>query len=91
MGWKLCVDEGRVRGKSRRNNYKVRNPDKPILMGWTICKISDKRVQGTTYVANHVAKVGMKSYKYPENGKNSNIVGQLLSGLKNGGRPSSDG
>ena len=86
MGWKLCVDEGRVRSKSKRNPYKVRNPDKPIRIGWTICEISDKGLHGGYYVANHVVKVGKKSYKYPENGKNYDIVDQLLSSLKNGGR-----
>ena len=35
IGSKLCIDEGRVRSKSRRNPFKVRNPDKPIRMGWT--------------------------------------------------------
>ena len=75
-----------MRSKSKRNPYKVRNPDKPIRMGWTICKISDKGLHGGYYVANHVVKVEKKSYKYPENGKNYDIVDQLLSGLKNGGR-----
>ena len=86
MGWKLCVDEEKVRSISKRNPYKVRNPEKPIRMGWTISKISDKGLHGGYYVSNHVAKVGKKIYKHPENGKNYDIVDQLLSGLKNGGR-----
>ena len=42
IGSKLCIDEGPVRSKSRCNPFKVRNPDKPIRMGRTVCKISDK-------------------------------------------------
>ena len=30
IGSKLCIDEGRVRSKNRRNPFKLRNPDKPI-------------------------------------------------------------
>ena len=52
-------------------------------MGWTICKASDKGLYGGYYLANHVVKVGRKSYKH---GKNYDMVDQLLSGLQNGGR-----
>lgn len=86
LGWKMCIDEGRVRSKSNRNPYKIRNPDKPIRMGWTICKISDKGANGGCYVANNVVKVGKKTYKHPENGKNYEMVDQLTEGLKDHGR-----
>ncbi len=86
VGAKLCIDEGRIRSKSIRNPYKTRNPDKPIRMGWTVCKISDKGIHGGYFVVNHVVKVGKKSYKSPQNGKNYDIVDQLLSGLKGVGR-----
>ena len=81
-----CVDEARVRSKCIRNPYRVRNPDKPIRVGWEICKLSDKGLHGGYYIANYVVKVGRKSYNYQEYGKNYDIVDQLLSGLKNGGR-----
>ena len=86
MGWKMCIDEGRVRSKSKRNPFKVRNPDKPIRMGWTICKISDKGVHGGNFVGNHVVKVGRKTYKNTENGKNYDVVDQLLTDYKDRGR-----
>ena len=85
IGPKLCIDEGRIRSKSKRNPYKVRNPNKPIRMGWTVSKISDKGQHGGYFIANHVVKVGKKSYVSPQNGKNYDIVEQLLSGLKNNG------
>ena len=31
-----CIDEGRVQSKSKMNPFKIRNPEKPIKMGWTI-------------------------------------------------------
>lgn len=86
VGSKLCIDEGRIRSKSKRNPYKIRNPDKPIRMGWTVCKISDKGQHGGYFIANHVVKVGKKSYVSPQNGKNYDIVDQLLLGLKDNGR-----
>ena len=86
IGSKLCIEEGRVRSKSRRNPFKVRNPNKPIRMGWTVCKISDKGQYGGYFVCNHVVKVGKKSYVHPQNGKNYDIVDQLTAGLKNSGR-----
>ena len=86
FGWKLCIDEGRVRSKSKRNPYKIRNPDKPIRMGWTINKICDKGELGGNYVANHVVKVGKKTYRNPANGKNYDIVDQLSAGYKDTGR-----
>ena len=86
IGSKLCISEGRVRSKSRRNPFKVRNPDKPIRMGLTVCKISDKGQYGGYFVRNHVVKVGKKSYVHPQNGKNYDIVDQLTAGLKDSGR-----
>ena len=29
---KMCIDEGRIRSKSKRNKFKIQNPDKPIRM-----------------------------------------------------------
>ena len=86
VGKKLCIDEGRIRSKSKRNPYKTRNPDKPVRMGWTVCKISDKEYLGGNFVCNHVVKVGKKTYVNPQKGKNYDIVDQLLSGLKDNGR-----
>ena len=86
IGSKLCIDEGLVRSKSRRNPFKVRNPDKPIRMDWTVCKISDKGQYGGYFVCNHVVQVGKKSYVHPQNGKNYDIADQLTAGLMNSGR-----
>ena len=63
------------------NPLKVRNPDKPIRMGWTMC-ISDKGQYGGYFVFSHVVKVGKKSYIHPQNGNNYDIVDQLRAGLK---------
>ena len=60
VGSKVCIDEGPIRSKSKRNPYKIRNPDKPIRMGWTVCKISDKGQFGGYFVGNHVVKVGKR-------------------------------
>eukprot|EP00795_Rhopilema_esculentum_P004046 gene4046-20219_t len=86
MGFKLCIDEGRVRSKSNRNPFKIRNPDKPIRMGWTICKLSDRGKYGGNFVANHVVKCGSKTYKKAANGKNYDIIEQLIENFKNEGR-----
>eukprot|EP00794_Sanderia_malayensis_P000684 gene684-biopygen1109 len=86
VGQKLCIDEGRIRSKSKRNPYKSRNPDKPVRVGWTVCKISDRGELGGYFVYNHVVKVGKKTYLNPQRGKNYDIVYQLLSGLKDNGR-----
>ena len=86
FGWKLCIDEGRIRSKSKRNPYKIRNPDKPIRMGWTVCKISDKGMNGGNYVANHVVKPGKKTHRNTVNGKNYDVVDQLLTNFKDSGR-----
>eukprot|EP00794_Sanderia_malayensis_P001952 gene1952-biopygen1771 len=83
---KLCIDEGRITSKSKRNPFKIRNLDKPIRMGWTVCKLSDKGKHGCYFVLSHVTKVGKKSYVHPENGKNYDIVDQLLQGVKGSGR-----
>ena len=84
IGSKLCFDEGRIRIKSKRNPYKVRNPDKPIRMGWTVCKLNDKGLHGGCFIANHV-KIGKKSHFSSQNGKNCDIVEQLLQGFKDNG------
>eukprot|EP00794_Sanderia_malayensis_P005758 gene5758-biopygen4674 len=86
VGQKLCIDEGRIRSKSKRNPYKSRNPDKPVRMGWVVCKISDRGELGGNFVYNHVVKVGKKTYLNPQRGKNYDIVYQLLSGMKDNGR-----
>ncbi len=86
VGTKLCIDEGCIRSKSKRNQFKIRNPDKPIKMGWTVCKIADKGQFGYTFVSNHIVKVGKKTYANPQNGKNYHLVDQLLNGFKFRGR-----
>ena len=35
-----------VRSKSKRNKFKIRNPDKPVRMGWTVNKIADMGALG---------------------------------------------
>ena len=86
IGSKLSIDEGPVRSKSRCYPFKVRNPDKPIRMGRTVCKISDKGQYGGYFACHHVMKVGKKSYIHPQNGKNCDMVDQLAAGLKDSGR-----
>ena len=54
-------------------------------MGWTVCKVSDKRQPGGYFVCDHVVKVGKKSYVHQQNGKNYDIVDQLTAGLKDSG------
>ena len=85
-GYKMYIDEGRIRSKSKRNKFKIRNPDKPIRMGWTVNKIADQGEFGGYYTYNHLVKVGNKTYNNTEFGKNYNTVDQLLEGLKGMGR-----
>ena len=54
----MCIDEGRVTSKSKRNQFKIRNPDKPIRMGWTINKLAEVGEKGGSFVSNHLARVG---------------------------------
>ena len=82
----MCIDEGRIRSKSKRNKFKIRNPDKPIRMGWTVNKIADMGELGGYYTFNHLVKVGKQTYTNTGFGKNYNTVEQLLEGLKNMGR-----
>ena len=74
----LCIDEGRVKSKSKRNPYKIRNPEKPIKMGWTIYKIGERGQFGGYAITDHLAKVGRKTYTSTSHGKTHNIVDQLL-------------
>ena len=85
-GFKMCIDEGRIRSKSKRNKFKIRNPDKPIRMGWTVNKIADQGELGGYYTYNHLVKVGKQTYTNTGSGKNYNTVEQLLEGLKYMGR-----
>ena len=39
----MCIDEGRMRGKSKRNPFKIINSDRPIRLGWKICKNLSKK------------------------------------------------
>ena len=59
-GSMLCIDEGRVKSKSKRNPYKIRNPEKPIKMGWTIYKIGERGQFGGYAITDHLAKSGAK-------------------------------
>ena len=85
-GRHMCLDEGRITSKSRRNIYKTRNPDKPIRMGWTVNKLADKGELGGYFVYNHLTKVGKYSYTDLSKGKNYNIVDQLISEVKGLGK-----
>lgn len=86
-GEKLVIDEGRVRSKSKRNPYKIRNVEKPIRMGWTIPKLATKGTHGGFFTSNHIVKVGKKTYhREPTKGKNYYIVEHLIQDYKNQGR-----
>ena len=85
-GSNLCIDEGRVTSKSKRNAFKIRNPDKPIKMGWTIYKIGEKGQFGGYMITDHLVKVGKKTYTSLEKGKTYNIVEQLLGCHKGRGK-----
>ena len=85
-GSMLCIDEGRVKSKSKRNPYKIRNPEKPIKMGWTIYKIGERGQFGVYAITDHLAKVGRKTYTSTSRGKTHNIVDQLLDPHKEKGK-----
>ena len=85
-GSMLCIDEGRVKSKSKRNPYKIRNPEKPIKMGWTIYKIGEWGQFGGYAITDHLAKVGCKTYTSTSLGKTHNIVDQLLDPHKGKGQ-----
>ena len=76
-GRRLCLNEGRIVSKSKRNVYITRNPGKPIRMGWTVDKLADKRALEGYYVHNNLTKVGKHSYTDTSKCKNYNIVDQL--------------
>ena len=79
VGRMLCIDEGRIVSKSRRNKYKTRMP-KPIRMGYTVDKLVDKSEKGVGYfVLNLAVHVGKYSYVDPKShGKMFDLVDQLL-------------
>ena len=85
-GSKLCIDEGRVCSKSKRNAYKIRNPDKPIKMGWTIYKLGERGQFGRYMITNHLVKAGNKTYTSTVKGMTYNIVEQLIEAHKNQGK-----
>ncbi len=85
-GNQLCIDEGRIVSKSKRNPFKTRNPDKPIRMGWTVDKIPDCGEHGGYSIFNHLVKVGKYTYIDTHKGKNYKVVDQLTEGLKNKGK-----
>ena len=58
----MCIDEGRVASKSKRNQFKIRNPDKPIRIGWAINKLAELVKKGGSFVSNHLVKVGKATY-----------------------------
>ena len=82
----LCINEGRVKSKSKRNPYKIRNPEKPIKMGWTIYKIGEWGQFGGYAITDHLAKVGRKTYTSTSCRKTHNIVEQLLDPHKGKGK-----
>ena len=82
----LCIDEGRVKSKSKRNPYKIRNPEKPIKMGWTIYKIGEWGQFGGYAITDHLTKVGRKTYTSTSHGRTHNIVDQLLDPHKRKGK-----
>ena len=70
----MCIDEGRVTSKSKRNQFKIRKPDKPIRMGWTINKLAEVGEKGGSFASNHLARVGKATYTDVFKGKTYNIV-----------------
>ena len=60
-GSMLWIDEA-VKNKSKRNPYKIRNPEKLIKMGWTIHKIGERGQFGGYAITDHLAKVGHETY-----------------------------
>ena len=77
-GEKMCIDAGRVTCKSKRNQFKIRNPDKPVRMGWTINKLAEVGGKGGNFVSNHLVKVGKATYTDVSKGKTHNMVKLLL-------------
>ena len=47
----ICIDEVRIRSKSKKKKSKIRNPDTPIRMGWTVNKIADQGENGNIRIA----------------------------------------
>ena len=86
LGNTFCIDEGRMKSKSRRNKYKTRNISKPIRMGMTINKIGNKGIIGGYFVYNHLVGVGRYTYTDTAKGKFYNIVDQLTENLKHQGK-----
>ena len=70
-GKKMCIDEARVASKSKRNQFKIRNPDKPVRIGWTINKVAKVGLKGGSFVFNHFVKVGKATYTDVSKGKHT--------------------
>ena len=74
----MCIDEGRVTSKSKNNHFKIRNPDKPVRMGWTISKLAEVGGKEDNFVSNHLVKVGKATYTDVSKGKTYHMVKLLL-------------
>ena len=79
---KKCIDEGRVTSKNKRNQFKIRNPDKPVRMGWIINKLAEVGEKGGSFVSNHIVKVGKATYTDVSKGKTYNMVKLRLTDVK---------
>ena len=74
----MCTDEDHVTSKSKRNQFKIRNPDKPVRMGWTINKLAEVGEKGGSFVSNHLVKVGKATYADVSRGNTYSMVKLLL-------------
>ena len=77
-GEKMCIDEGRVTSQRKRNQLKIRNPDKPVKMGWTINKLAEDGEKGGSFVSDHLVKVGKATCPVASKGKTYDMVKLLL-------------
>ena len=53
----LCLDEYRVKSRSRHTAYKTREPDKPIREGWTVVKLGETGQKGGAFVLNDLVNI----------------------------------
>ena len=71
--------------QEQENQFKIRNPDKPVRMGWTINKLAEVGENRGSFVLNQVVEVGKATYTDVPHGKTYNIVNQLVSDEKGEG------
>lgn len=74
----FTIDEGRIKGKSKRNPYLTFEPNKPDRSGQNNYKCCQKGENTVGFTVANVLYVGSQTYTNDDEGKITNIVHQLI-------------